>query len=60
MSSLFIFKVYMEEFGGVQPNQRPIMMALVITDGEADDSNEFARALSQVPDKVYVTLAIIG
>lgn len=55
-----LHEVYMEEFGGQNPDSRPILMALVITDGEADDSNEFAEALKKVSNRVYVTLAVIG
>jgi hypothetical protein len=35
-------------------------MALVITDGEADDTAQFAQAIAQASGGVYVGLAIIG
>lgn len=55
-----LLEVYKEEFGSRPPNERPTLMALVITDGEAEDTNEFARAISQVGGSMYVALAILG
>jgi len=56
-----LFETYMEEFGNRPVAQRPILMALVITDGDADDHDAFAAELQRLSDdKVYVTLAIIG
>ena len=55
-----LLEVYKEEFGSRPPNERPTLMALVITDGEAEDTNEFARAISQVGGSMYVALAIVG
>src|SRR5579864_5713308 len=37
---------YLEEFGDVQKVDRPHLLALVITDGEADDTDQFAQTLS--------------
>jgi len=51
---------YMEEFGDRPPNKRPIMMALVITDGEAQDSTTLAEEIKTIKGFVYVTFAIIG
>jgi hypothetical protein len=53
-------RTYQEEFGGLAPAQRPLLLALVITDGEADDTGQFAQALAQTGGGVYVVLAIIG
>lgn len=53
-------EVFLEEFGHLNPEARPLLMALVITDGEAEDTNEFAQALRTIGERVYVTLAIIG
>ena len=55
-----LVKTYMDEFGREDPSTRPILMALVITDGEADDTAPFAQAISQASGGVYVALAIIG
>ncbi len=55
-----LIETYTEEFGQTPPAQRPLLMALVITDGEADDSDAFARAIQKASGGVYVTLAIIG
>jgi len=57
---LKILQAYKEEFGKREVNSRPILMLLVITDGEATDSEEFARALKNLKGGVYVTFAIIG
>jgi len=53
-------KVYLEEFGKKPANEKPILAALIITDGEAADTASFAHALDQVKGRVFVTLAIIG
>jgi len=55
-----LFEVYMEEFGGQNPASRPILMALIITDGEANDTDAFAAALSSIRDQVYAVVAVIG
>jgi len=55
-----LFEVYMEEFGSRPPNQRPLLMALIITGGDADDADEFARILRGVGEGIYLTLAVIG
>ena len=55
-----LIECYMDEFGKTPPAERPLLMALVITDGEADDSDAFAQALAKAAGGVYVTLAIIG
>jgi hypothetical protein len=55
-----LINTYMEEFGRQDPASRPVLMALVITDGEADDTAQFAQAIAQASGGVYVALAIIG
>jgi hypothetical protein len=55
-----LVNTYMEEFGREDPASRPVLMALVITDGEADDTVQFAQAIAQASGGVYVALAIIG
>jgi hypothetical protein len=51
---------YMEEFGDVPKLDRPHLLALVITDGEADDTDQFAQTLAQAKGGVYVCIAILG
>jgi hypothetical protein len=51
---------YMEEFGDRPRQDRPHLLALVITDGEADDTQEFARTLAQSRAGTYVCVAILG
>jgi hypothetical protein len=55
-----LIKVYNDEFGSEPPAERPLLMALVITDGEADDADQFGRAVAQAAGGVYFALAIIG
>ncbi len=51
---------YLEEFGEVPKQDRPHLLALVITDGEADDTDQFAQTLAQAKGGVYVCIAILG
>jgi hypothetical protein len=51
---------YLEEFGDVPKQDRPHLLALVITDGEADDTDQFAQTLAQAKGGVYVAIAILG
>lgn len=55
-----LVEVYNEEFGSEPPAERPLLMALVITDGEADDADQFGRAIAQAAGGIYFALAIIG
>ena len=50
-----------QEFGARPLQERPLLLALVITDGEAEDTEAFAQLLAAETDgMVWVTLAIIG
>jgi hypothetical protein len=51
---------YMEEFGDVPKLDRPHLLALIITDGEAADTDQFAQTLAQAKGGVYVCVAILG
>ena len=51
---------YLEEFAAVPKLDRPHLLALVITDGEAEDTDVFAQTLAQVKGGVYVCIAILG
>jgi len=55
-----LIEVYNDEFGSRPAADRPLLMALVITDGEADDTDQFTRAVAQAAGGVYFALAIIG
>lgn len=55
-----LIEVYNDEFGSRPAADRPLLMALVITDGEADDTDRFAQAVAQAAGGVYFALAIIG
>lgn len=55
-----LLSTYQDEFGSAEPSRRPLLLALVITDGEADDTAQFAQALSTASGNVYVVLAIVG
>lgn len=51
---------YMEEFGERPATDRPHLLALVITDGEAEDTQEFADTLGNAGSNTYVCLALLG
>ena len=53
-------EVYLDEFGDVPQLDRPKMLALVITDGEASDTDAFAAEMAKVGKRAYVVLAIMG
>lgn len=55
-----LIDTYQDEFGQEPPDQRPLLLALVITDGEADDTDRFAQAISAASGGVYVVVALIG
>ena len=51
---------YLEEFGNRPKEDRPHLLGLVITDGEASDTAEFADQLTQSRGGTYVCVAILG
>lgn len=51
---------YMEEFGEVSKLERPHLLGLIITDGEAQDTAEFAQTLAQTKSGTYVCVAMLG
>jgi hypothetical protein len=55
-----LLKTYTDEFGSQPPEERPLLLALVITDGEADDTNAFRDVVVRAAGSMYVVLAIIG
>ena len=55
-----LIDTYTEEFGELPPEQRPLLMAVILTDGEAVDTDEFIQALDQVRGGVAVVVALLG
>ena len=55
-----LLKAYTDEFGSEPPAERPLLLALVITDGEADDTAAFRDMIARSAGSMYVALAIIG
>jgi len=55
-----LMEVYNEEFGDKPASKRPKLLALVITDGEADDTDGFIHQLEKVKGSVFVNMVIIG
>jgi hypothetical protein len=51
---------FLEEFGDQPAMDRPVMLALVITDGEATDADEFEKVLEQANASRKFCVAIIG
>jgi hypothetical protein len=51
---------YQDEFGQEPPAERPLLLALVITDGEADDTDRFAQAIGGAAGGVYIVVALVG
>ncbi len=55
-----LLKTYTDEFGKKPQEERPLLMALIITDGEADDTEAFAKTIAKSAGSLYAVLAIIG
>lgn len=53
-------EAYLEEFGETPALDRPALLTLVITDGEARDAAEFTKVLEQAKTGRYFCVAIIG
>jgi uncharacterized protein YegL len=51
---------YMDEFGDTPQTERPALLLLVITDGEAEDNEEFEAQLAKQHGNTYVAVAIVG
>jgi len=51
---------YLEEFGEVPALDRPVLLTLVITDGEASDWDEFSKVLEQATAQRKFCVAIVG
>jgi len=55
-----LLATYEEEFGDKKADDKPTLMALVVTDGEAEDSKEFEALLHRAAGNIYVALAVVG
>jgi hypothetical protein len=53
-------EVFLDEFGETPALDRPKMLALVITDGEADDTDDFAKEMAKVGKSAYIVIALMG
>ena len=53
-------EVYLDEFGDTPALDRPKMMALIITDGEAQDTDAFAAEMAKVGKSAYIVICIMG
>lgn len=51
---------YMEEFADTPVTERPHLLCLCITDGEAVDYDQFAQVLAQAKGGIYICVAILG
>jgi hypothetical protein len=55
-----LLQAYKNEFGSRPAETRPILRALVITDGEAKDADQFDALLERVSGNMYVIIATVG
>ena len=55
-----LIDTYNEEFGSLPAGQKPALLALIITDGEARDIDQFTQVLSQARGGVYIVVALLG
>jgi hypothetical protein len=51
---------YLEEFGEVPALDRPVLLVLVVTDGEASDWDQFSKVLEQANATRKFCVAIVG
>ena len=51
---------YDEEFGDRDPDEQPVMLTVVVTDGEADDWMDFEPILEKATAKRVFVVAIVG
>lgn len=51
---------YDEEFGDRDPDEQPVLLTLVLTDGEADDWEQFSSVLEKATAKRVFVVAVVG
>jgi len=55
-----MFQVYEDKFSSLPQFQWPLLLALIITDGELCDGEEFENHLKNVKGRVFVEIAVVG
>lgn len=55
-----LMQTFLDEFGDVTAIDRPQMLALIVTDGEARDTDEFAVELAKAANHAHVVIAVMG
>jgi hypothetical protein len=55
-----MLKRYEQSFMGKPQNTWPLLLALIITDGELQDGHEFEEHMKHVHGKVFVEIAVVG
>jgi hypothetical protein len=55
-----LVETYKDEFGSRPADERPAILAVVITDGEAADYQDFVAEMEKLRGTVYVVMAVIG
>jgi len=53
-----LIEAYEEEFGG--KSEKPVLIALIITDGDAEDREEFEKILEKQKGDIFVCICVIG
>ncbi len=51
---------YLEEFGKKAEEDRPALVLLVVTDGEAEDMAQFEAECARAHGHIYIAVAIVG
>lgn len=51
---------FLKEFGDEPPQDRPALLALVLTDGEAEDMEEFERQCDKAKGSTYIAVGVLG
>ena len=55
-----LLRTYHEEFDRKAADERPILLALIITDGDAEDTDTFAAMIADPQPDLFVCIAVIG
>jgi len=55
-----MLQCYENQFSDRPQNQWPLLLALVITDGELQDGKEFEQHLKNVKGRIFVEIAVVG
>lgn len=55
-----VLQNYMNEFADTPATERPNLLCLVVTDGQADDTDAFVKALGDAHGGTHVCVAIMG